>query len=117
MSDLYRISDQDDIRILTVFDLISDYSNRQILESIQRSIDSGKLHYIVDLSNIQVMNSVGLNFLLTLRARSEERGGHLVICGIHQRVQQLLEMTKLTSMFDLASDVEESLQRHRQHRV
>lgn len=117
MSDLYRIADQGNVRILTVYDLLGDYANRQILEIVQRSFDAGKCNFIVDLSQINVLNSVGLNFLLAMRSRTKENGGHLVVCGVNERVMQLLEMTKLIPMFNLAKGIEEGLSRHRRLRT
>lgn len=63
------------IQILKVKDLLSEHSNNEILQVAQQRIDEGHNRFVVDLSQVRFMNSVGLNFLITLRARSQEQGG------------------------------------------
>lgn len=96
--------------MLEVYNLLNEYANREILLAVQSKIDEGFSTFVVDLKDIQVMNSVGLNFLIVLRARSEDKGGRIAVVNASHKVMQLLEMTKLRPMFQLSGSVEEAVE-------
>lgn len=105
----YSISEQDGgIQILKVHDLLSEHANNEILNAVQQRIDAGQTRFVVDLSQIRYMNSVGLNFLITLRARSQEEGGDIAVANPSQKVMDLLDMTKLTPIFRISPSVEQA---------
>ena len=110
MNPNYSITKKDGVQVLEVHDLLSEYINKEILLAVQSKIDEGFSTFVVDLKDIEVMNSVGLNFLIVLRARSIDKGGHIAVVNASQKVMQLLEMTKLRPMFQLSSSVEEAVE-------
>lgn len=105
----YRVSQVGPVQVLTVLNLLNEYANQQIILAAQSLIDSGHYRFVVDLSEIQVMNSVGLNFLITLRSRSADHGGNVILCNASPRVKQLLEVTKLHTIFQTAGSVAEGV--------
>ena len=106
----YSLSEQDGIQVLQIKDLLSEHANREIIKAIEQKLNEGFASFVVDLSDIEYMNSVGLNFLLTMRARSKENGGGLVVANVSEKVKSLLDMTKLTPMFRMSSSVEHALE-------
>jgi len=107
----YSIYEKDGgVQILKVKDLLSEYANNEILKAAQQRIDQGHSRFVVDLSQIRYMNSVGLNFLITLRARSQEEGGEIAVANPSEKVLDLLEMTKLKPIFLISPSVEEATQ-------
>jgi anti-anti-sigma factor len=106
----FSIIQKDSVQILEISNLLSEYANKEILLAAQSKIDEGFSKFVVDLKAIDFMNSVGLNFLITLRARSDEMGGQMAIANAPSKVLQLLKMTKLLPMFQVTSSVEEALE-------
>jgi anti-anti-sigma factor len=106
----FSIIQKDSVQILEISNLLSEYANKEILLAAQSKIDEGFYKFVVDLKAIDFMNSVGLNFLITLRARSDEMGGQMAIANAPSKVLQLLKMTKLLPMFQVKSSVEEALE-------
>ena len=106
----FSIIQKDRVQILEISNLLSEYANKEILLAAQSKIDEGFSKFVVDLKAIDFMNSVGLNFLITLRARSDEMGGQMAIANAPSKVLQLLKMTKLLPMFQVTSSVEEALE-------
>jgi anti-sigma B factor antagonist len=94
------------IQILKVHDLLSEHANKEILTAAQQRIDAGQNRFVIDLSQIRYMNSVGLNFLITLRARSQEYGGDIAVANPSEKVMDLLNMTKLAPIFRICPTVE-----------
>ena len=107
--ELYQIRKENNAIILLVRDLISEYANRQILEVAQTQIDAGQHNFVVDLSEIPYMNSVGLNFLILLHNRLKESEGKLAIANASPKIIQLLDVTKLLPIFQITKSVDEGL--------
>ncbi|MEZ4986249.1 MAG: STAS domain-containing protein [Saprospiraceae bacterium] len=99
-----------DVLILKVHHLLGEYANRQLLTAAQQRIDAGNILMIVDLGSMPYTNSVGLNFLISLQARCQEKHGQIVLANASDKLMQLLEITKLQPLFQLTSSVEEALQ-------
>ena len=96
------------VQVLKVKDLLSEHANKEILAAAQQQIDKGYTRFVVDLSQIRYMNSVGLNVLIMLRARSQEEGGDIAVANASNMVLDLLEMTKLKPIFRLEPTVEDA---------
>ncbi len=105
----YSISQKDTIQIVSVQDLLSEFDNRQIITDIELHLDKGLNKLIVDLSRLDFMNSVGLNFLISLMTKSRKKGLSMAVANPSMQVLQLLEMTKLKSFFTLKPSVEDAL--------
>lgn len=106
----YDLTQTNDTAVLTVYDLLAEFGNREILQAAQGRIDQGFTNFVVDLSKVPYINSVGLNFLITLQSRCTDEGGRLVVANASTKVVQLLEMTKLRAMFHLTDSVADAVQ-------
>ena len=109
MNPNYSITKAENVQILEVRNLLNEYDNKEILQAVQTKIDEGFSNFVVDLKQIQFMNSVGLNFLITLKARSNDSGGRVAVANASGKVVQLLEMTKLRPIFQVNNSVEEAV--------
>lgn len=95
-------------QVLTIDNLLNEYQNKKILRSVLPRLDRFP-NFVVNLNGMEVMNSVGLNFLLALRAKAAEKGNNLAVVNYSKRIERLFEMTKLRSMFNLAPTVEDAI--------
>ena len=109
MDDFFALNNRKGIDVLTVYNLLNEIANRDMMLAVETRIADGISNFIVDLSEIDYMNSVGINFLIKMKHRAKECGGGLAIANASPRVQQLLEVTKLRPMFHLADSVDEAL--------
>ena len=57
----YRISEQNAVQILEVSNLFNEFDNRQLLNELQKRMDGGAANCVVNLADLNVMNSVGLS--------------------------------------------------------
>lgn len=106
----YTLSPPATLQVLTLHDLLSEFRNREILDAVQTRIAEGFVNFAVDLSDVTVMNSVGINLLIQLRALVRKAQGRLVLAGAPTKILQLLEMTKLRPLFHLADSLEAAMQ-------
>jgi len=76
---------------------------------INNLLDSGSLKAIIDLGSVNRMNSSGLGILINAATTYNQNGGKLKLANPSPLVQNLLTITKLDSIFDAHSSVEEAL--------
>jgi len=104
----YAIHEHEAIQVVQVNNLLNELENKVILKDVKQRMADGFNEFIVDLSELNFMNSVGLNFLITMMTSSKEKGGNLAVANANEQVIGLLEITKLKKMFTLTQSVEEA---------
>ncbi len=105
----YSISEQNSIQIVKVSSVINDQEKSAIINDLQVKIEKGFNQIVVDLSLIEFMTSVGLNFLISTMTRSRNNGGDMAIVNASNQVEKLLEMTKLKPLMNLNASMEDAL--------
>ena len=75
----------------------------QIRESLIGYIDSGHKTFIVDLGNVDYIDSSGLGTLVAIQKRALQNGGSVIIKGMKGLVKDLFELTRLTKVFEIRS--------------
>ena len=99
----------DQIQILQVRSLLNEYDNKSIMQDVENQISQGWTKFVLDLSLMDIMNSVGLNFLIFMMKKSQNSGGNLAVANASDNIIKLLEVTKLKSFFQLSSSVDEAM--------
>ena len=105
----YAIYEHEAIQVVQVNNLLNELDNKVILQEIKERIEKGSNGFVVDLSELDYMNSAGLNFLITIMTTSKASGSFLAVANANKQVINLLEITKLRNMFNLTHTVEEAL--------
>ena len=99
----------EDIVILQVDNLMYEHENNKILEEAKTYIDDELYRFIIDLSDIKFMSSMGLRFLLAMLTKSRNAGGETVLINVPEQVNKLLVMTKLQTMFSIYDTAEAAM--------
>jgi anti-sigma B factor antagonist len=71
-------------------------------------LDKGYAQYVIDLSQLTYMDSMGLGVLVGFRKRVEGTAG-LALAGLPDTQRKLLEMTGLDACFDTYASLDEAL--------
>ncbi|MDG1476942.1 MAG: STAS domain-containing protein [Vicingaceae bacterium] len=79
-----------------------------LLDEIDFFYNEGLKKIIIDLSEMQYMNSTGLSVLINIFTQTRNKGGEVVITNIPEKINQLLIITKLNSIFNIEETVEEA---------
>ena len=106
----YHFSSIDNVQVLSIDGMITEEGNRQILSEVENQLDSGKSRWVIDLSKLEYMSSIGINLLIGLMTRSQNKGGKLAIASPSRQVLQLLDMTRLTTVFQLCPNLKSASQ-------
>jgi anti-sigma B factor antagonist len=81
----------------------------QINDQIHALIDQGKKKIIIDLHEVEWMNSSGLGILIGAMTTLKNNGGTLSLTNVSDRIMNLLKITKLKNVFSIHSDVDTAI--------
>jgi anti-anti-sigma factor len=91
----------------------SDYLNKLTGEKIEREckrqLDSGCRALVIDFSDTQLVNSIGISILLGIIDIAEKNEARLVFADVNNQTIELFEMLGLTRYVALAKNEEEAL--------
>lgn len=73
----------------------------QIRKSLLGYIEIGHKNFIVDLSNVDYIDSSGLGMLVAIQKKTLQNGGNVIIKGVKGLVKDLFELTRLTKVFEI----------------
>ena len=79
-------------------------------ETMISLMDSGKRHFIVNLSEVDVINSSGLGVLILTWDRLSREGGKLVIAGLCPLIKEVFQRMKLDLLLPIAGTEEEAFE-------
>jgi anti-sigma B factor antagonist len=65
---------------------------------------------ILNLNEIDYINSNGLNSLISILTKTRTRGGDMVIYNVNSKIEKLLLITKLNTVFNIAESEEEAIE-------
>jgi len=91
----------------------SDYLNKLTGEKIEREcrrqLDSGCRALVIDFSDTQLVNSIGISILLGIIDIAEKNAARVVFSDVNSQTVELFEMLGLTRHVVLARNEEEAL--------
>jgi len=109
MSFLYKINANDDIVLINLSgSLIGKNQIEELLTELDFFINEGKSKVILDLSEMNYMNSTGLSVLINIFTQVRNKGGEVVLVNIPEKINKLLLITKLNSIFNVENTVEDA---------
>ena len=89
------------ITILTLAGSILGGPDATVLnEQINALLEKGKCKIVLNLGGVETMNSSGLGMLIRSLTAITNAGGKLKLASASSKIQNLLTMTKLTSLFE-----------------
>ena len=72
-------------------------------------IAQGITNQVLNLENVRLLNSIGLNALIKILTKTRNAGGDLTIVNISDKINQLLLLTKLNTVLNIANSIEEAV--------
>ena len=76
-------------------------------EKINRLLDDKALKVVLNLENVERVNSSGLGILIKALTTFKRNGGELKLAQVNPKIENLLVMTKLNTIFE-SYETEES---------
>ena len=77
-------------------------------DALQGYLDQGKKNIIVDMRGVKFVNSSGIGNLVRGFSTVKDAGGQLKLAGVTDKIDGLLSITKLNSVFEQHKTVEDA---------
>jgi len=85
----------------------------EFAQRLEAAISGGKTAVVIDLCEVQFMDSTGLGVLLSGLRNVTRRQGHLALACANPTVLRLFEITRLSETFDIVATRAQALRRVR----
>lgn len=82
---------------------------KEFNELLHKLIDEGKKNIIVDLAEVKFMNSSGLGMMIGGLTTVKKAGGSLKLARVTEKIESLLIITKLVTIFEFYDKVEDAV--------
>ena len=106
------VRDEGKVTILTPSGpLIIGSGERLMNETVSRLFADKKFQIVIDMAGVPRMDSSGVDALVLACRRARENGGDARLARLTPRIRQLLEITQLTTVFDIYPDVAAATQK------
>jgi anti-sigma B factor antagonist len=73
-------------------------------KTIREVLDDGRTKIVLNLADVNYIDSSGIGELVTAFTTVKNRGGNLKLLHLTKKVHDLLQLTKLFTVFDVYSD-------------
>jgi anti-sigma B factor antagonist len=106
----FSISDKGNVVVLSLSgELIEKNQAVDLLKKVDELVAGGKTKIAINLANLKYMNSSGLNTMIQLLTKARNDGGEVVICNMNKKINELLLITKLNTLFKVVDTEEEAV--------
>ena len=108
-----RLSDreQDGVVVLEPSGKIMGGPDASLLhDKLYEFIEKDKKRVVIDLAHVDWMNSTGLGILISGYTTLRNTNGELKLANVTDKIQSLLTITKLVSVFEAYDSVDEAVQ-------
>ena len=78
-------------------------------DKLYELIENDKKRVVIDLAGVEWMNSTGLGILISSYTTLRNHQGELKLANVTAKIQSLLTITKLVSVFDAHDSVDEAV--------
>lgn len=95
--------------VIKMNNLGADYEYTNVVDEVFDHLPSSSPYLVVDLGEMDFINSMGINFLLRILKKSNELGGSIAIAGANDKVRSVLNTTQLYDLFNPYDTVEEAI--------
>jgi len=94
-----------DVAVLDISGRITLGEGNVILREIVRELaDKGHKKIVLNLGEVQYVDSSGVGELVKTHTTIRNQGGQLRLVNLNQRINDLLQMTRLSAVFDIEKD-------------
>jgi anti-sigma B factor antagonist len=81
----------------------------QLREAVKRLLDDGKKKILLNLGDVSYVDSSGIGELVSSYTTTSNQGGHLKLLNLTKKIQDLLMITKLLTVFQTFESEQEAV--------
>jgi anti-sigma B factor antagonist len=105
-----EIRDVDDVRIIELSGKITIGSGDvKIRELVDKALADGQSKILLDLGGVTAIDSSGIGEMVACYTTVTKRGGQLKLIRLSPKINDILQVTQLITVFDVLDTVQEGL--------
>lgn len=81
----------------------------KLRETVKNLVSDGKKKLVLDMKNVTMIDSSGLGALVAAYSSAKSAGASLRLCNLGAHFNQLLQITKLLTVFDVSKTEEDAV--------
>jgi anti-sigma B factor antagonist len=93
------------VDLLRISGRVDSSTSSELDDVLQKRLDEGRSNLVLDLSDVHYMSSSGLRSLVSALRASKKKGGDVRIASPSERVQEVLGLAGLDTLFESYDDV------------
>lgn len=90
-----------DIKVFNPSGILNTVSGNQLRRDVGDIISSGINIVLIDLQNVEFIDSSGLGALVATMQTVKAAGGKLFVCSANEQVKMLFKLTKMERIFKI----------------
>ena len=88
----------------------ADVLKQRLKRAIECLVQQGRTRFVLDITNIGLMDSCGLSVIIAVKKYVDGRGGSLALMGLSNLIQRLFAITRLDRAIEVYASEEEAIQ-------
>ncbi len=101
----YQLKERKDAQVLILLeDHLTTTNANRFRTVVQELVDKNKTRVILNLRNVEYMDSTGLGALIGMSETLRYRRGNLVLMNVGETVKKMLAITQMTELFAIVGD-------------
>ncbi|MDX2096172.1 MAG: STAS domain-containing protein [Leptolyngbyaceae cyanobacterium bins.59] len=84
--------------------ILSSTTGLEIVEQVQTSLEDGDRIFLIDLSDVLLMDSTGLGCLVNALEKVQTANGQLYLCSLKGQAAMLFELANMGTVFQVFRD-------------
>ena len=105
----FDVKKQDGVTIIDVEGQLIVGNRQELKQKVLEELEGGARKFLIDFSGTGYIDSSGLGVLVSLSKKIREQGGELRLANLNEDLRTLFELTKLDTLFHIATSREDAL--------
>ena len=95
------VRESSDVTVIDVNDDLGSYVASDLRETLEGLLASKTEKIIVNLGNVQHINSTGVGAIVGVAKRIRQRGGDVKVCGLADNIKRTFDLTGASSVVEI----------------
>lgn len=95
------------VKVVQPFGILNSISAKKLRNDINELVASGAKIVLIDLQDVNFIDSSGIGALVAAMKMVQNAGGKLCVCSINDQVKMVFALTKMDSVFEHFADRDE----------
>jgi len=97
---MFHVESQGAVDVIKPMVPLSQENAGDLMETIEAKLSKGQSMVVLDMNDVPLIDSAGLDSLLDVQQALRSRGGIMKLAGVPQLCQEILRITRVEQQFE-----------------